>query len=101
MSTDVAILGAGAAGLAAARRLTAAGARVVLLEARSRIGGRIDTLRPARWPVPLERGAEFVHGEPEETRSAIRAANLAAYPIAEQHLQPGEGGLQRMEFEVA
>ena len=43
-SADVVVLGAGIAGLAAAERLGAAGRRVVVLEARDRIGGRIHTV---------------------------------------------------------
>src|SRR5688572_25487069 len=42
-STDVIVLGAGAAGLAAGVKLAEAGRRVVVIEARDRIGGRIDT----------------------------------------------------------
>src|SRR5947209_4714369 len=57
--TDVIILGAGVAGLAAARRVAAAGRRVLILEARDRVGGRIHTLRPPGWPGPVEAGAEF------------------------------------------
>lgn len=59
---DVVVIGAGIAGLAAARMLTAAGRRVVVLEARQRIGGRIwtDEQHP---DGPIERGAEFIHGD--------------------------------------
>ncbi|HWC73184.1 MAG TPA: FAD-dependent oxidoreductase, partial [Gemmatimonadales bacterium] len=60
---DVLVLGAGAAGLAAARDLSQAGLRVTVIEARPRIGGRIFTRHDPRSPVPLELGAEFVHGE--------------------------------------
>ena len=73
---SVLIIGAGAAGLAAAGRLAHAGVRVTILEARERLGGRIHTLRDARLPVPVELGAEFVHGEPDEIWSIIRAENL-------------------------
>src|SRR5438046_2981696 len=59
---DVVVIGAGMAGLAAAGRLSRAGLRVVVVEARERIGGRVHTLRESDWPVPVEAGAEFIHG---------------------------------------
>jgi monoamine oxidase len=71
---DVLIIGAGAAGLTAARDLTAAGARVLVLEARDRLGGRILTHHTPEGPVEL--GAEFVHGAVEETLSVAREAAL-------------------------
>src|SRR5438270_10304048 len=61
---DVLVIGAGVAGLAAARALHLAGHSVLVLEARDRIGGRVHTVRIAGWPVPLEAGAEFIHGKP-------------------------------------
>jgi monoamine oxidase len=64
---DVAVIGAGAAGLAAAAELTQRGHRVCVLEARDRIGGRILTRHEPNVPVPLELGAEFVHGKPVTT----------------------------------
>jgi monoamine oxidase len=63
---QVIIVGAGAAGLAAARRLSRAGRVVTVLEARERIGGRVYTLHPPGLPAPVELGAEFVHGSPPE-----------------------------------
>ncbi|MBI2689348.1 MAG: FAD-dependent oxidoreductase [Acidobacteria bacterium] len=59
---DVAIIGAGVARLSAAAVLSGAGIRVVCLEACGRIGGRILTQRDPLCPVPIELGAEFVHG---------------------------------------
>src|SRR5262245_35226089 len=73
-SPEVIILGGGVAGLSAARDLTAAGARVLLLEARDRLGGRILTHHTPDGPVEL--GAEFVHGAVEETLSVAREAAL-------------------------
>jgi len=75
---DVVILGAGVAGLAAAGRLAARGADVVVLEARTRAGGRVHTLRHAEWPAPVEEGAEFVHGRDPALLSLIRRARAHA-----------------------
>src|SRR5918994_3509739 len=63
---DIAIIGAGAAGIAAARALHEQGIRLIVLEARERIGGRVWTHRDARTPVPIELGAEFIHGSAPE-----------------------------------
>ena len=82
---DVLVLGAGAAGLAAARDLSQAGLRVIVVEARPRIGGRILTRHDPRSPVPLELGAEFVHGEAPETLSSARAAGLAVVELPDRH----------------
>lgn len=68
---DVAVIGGGAAGLIAARRLGEAGLSVVLLEAQDRLGGRILTAEPG-----LELGAGFVHGQPDSTLSLAREAGL-------------------------
>jgi glycine/D-amino acid oxidase-like deaminating enzyme len=57
---DVVIIGAGAAGIAAARRLIANGRRVAVLEASSRIGGRCIT-DTQTFGVPFDRGAHWIH----------------------------------------
>ena len=82
-SIHVVVIGAGAAGLEAARCLSCAGIGVTLLEARSRIGGRILTLHDPQQPVPIELGAEFVHGRNAETWDLIRQRHLAAYDVSE------------------
>ena len=56
----IAVIGAGIAGLSAARDLEDAGYDVVVVEARDRIGGRIDTVTDKDWPFPVELGAAFV-----------------------------------------
>ncbi|HXR97440.1 MAG TPA: NAD(P)/FAD-dependent oxidoreductase [Terriglobales bacterium] len=61
-----AIIGAGVAGMAAFQSLREAGVDAVLIEARDRVGGRVHTLDLAGWPVPVELGAEFIHGNPPE-----------------------------------
>jgi monoamine oxidase len=78
---DVAVLGAGIAGLMAARTLAAQGKKVALIEARSRIGGRIFSL-PQQGPgLPVELGAEFIHGRPVEVWQLIEEAGLHAYEM--------------------
>lgn len=67
--TRIVVIGAGAAGLAAARALHEAGARVTVLEARDRIGGRVHTDR-STFGIPVELGAQYVQG-----RSRDRTAN--------------------------
>ena len=91
---DVAVLGGGVAGLAAARDLGRAGLKVVLFEARDRLGGRIDTRRESEWAWPIERGAEFVHGLPQETWDILRSANLPVVEMAGKHWWAGDGQLQ-------
>ncbi|WP_066902683.1 flavin monoamine oxidase family protein [Millisia brevis] len=62
---DTLVVGAGISGLAAARTLTAAGRRVVVLEARDRIGGRVHTLRepgPDGRVLVTDLGASWIHG---------------------------------------
>src|SRR5438477_9025336 len=73
---SVIVVGAGVAGLAAARRLVKAGKEVTIVEARNRVGGRVDTIRNPIFPIPVERGAEFVHGDPPELREALDARRL-------------------------
>ena len=57
---EVAVVGAGAAGLAAAACLRAAGVGVLVLEARPRLGGRAHTDR-SRPDAPFDRGAAYIH----------------------------------------
>jgi len=56
---DVAVIGAGAAGIAAARKLTSAGRSVVILEASNRIGGRAWTI--GLCGMPLDLGCGWLH----------------------------------------
>ncbi|MEW1911108.1 FAD-dependent oxidoreductase [Kitasatospora sp. NPDC085895] len=80
MSTDVVVVGAGAAGLAAARRLHRAGLTVTVHEARDRVGGRIRTHRPADGGPPLELGAQVVHGDRNPVHTLVGTGNTAAVP---------------------
>jgi monoamine oxidase len=73
---DVIILGGGVAGLSAAADLARGGLRVSVLEARDRVGGRILTQHDPVWNVPVELGAEFVHGLSPEIWQPLQAHNI-------------------------
>ena len=93
VSLDVAVVGAGVAGLAAARELRQKGFNVAVFEARDRIGGRIHTHRDERLPLPIELGAEFIHGDAEETVRLLEEARLLACDVEGEHwrFQHGRG----------
>ena len=90
--SDIIIIGAGAAGLAAARELSIAGLNVIVLEARNRIGGRISTHFDT-WPIEL--GAEFVHGKPPETLAIAERAKLKLQDIPNLHWHLHNGVLTK------
>jgi len=80
-TADVLVLGAGVAGLAAAQDLARAGLRVIVIEARDRMGGRIFTQHVPGHPLPIELGAEFIHGQPPESFALVQQAGLLVYEI--------------------
>ena len=74
--TDILIIGAGASGLMAGKKLSEAGKKSTILEARNRLGGRIHSLYQDHFPVIAEAGAEFVHGKLELTMKLLNEAGL-------------------------
>jgi len=82
---SVLIVGAGAAGLAAGEGLAQSGLEVTILEARNRTGGRIHTVPAEGTGLPIELGAEFVHGDKNATWDLIRSASLATTPVSDEH----------------
>lgn len=81
ISEHIVIVGAGAAGVMAARELARAGKRVTILEARDRCGGRIHPLPASQFGYSADGGAEFVHGEAPVTRGLAREAGLSVRAI--------------------
>jgi phytoene dehydrogenase-like protein len=71
-TADVIVIGAGAAGLSAAGDLAHSGLEVTVIEARDRLGGRILSRRLPSEGLPVELGAEFVHGRPARDLAARR-----------------------------
>jgi len=97
VDADVIVIGAGAAGLAAARSLAGSSVRVVLLEARDRIGGRVWSCPVARTATPAELGAEFIHGPAELTMLLLRDAGMAAIDTGGEGWTCSEDGELRRE----
>jgi monoamine oxidase len=73
---DILIIGAGASGLIAARELSRKGKTVTILEARNRAGGRIHTVKDESFDLPVETGAEFIHGDLEYTKQLLDEAGI-------------------------
>ncbi|MBR0799864.1 FAD-dependent oxidoreductase [Bradyrhizobium jicamae] len=95
---DIVVIGAGAAGIAAARRIAAANRKVLVVEATSQVGGRCQT-DTTSFGVPFDRGARWLHNP--ETNPMVRLAHAAglemvAAPagqkirIGRRYARPGE-----------
>ena len=96
MDADVIVIGAGAAGLMVPFRLARKGKKVVVLEARSRTGGRIQTIT-APFSRPVEAGAEFIHGKLKRTSRLVEQAGVKALPADGEFWRFGDGGFYRQE----
>lgn len=96
---DIIVMGGGAAGLMTTLELTRKGKKVLLLEARDRLGGRIHTISDNTGKGHLELGAEFIHGDLPVTQSLLKEAGLtfsetkgAMWRMHEETLVPDEEG---------
>jgi len=92
---DVIVIGAGAAGLAAAGLLAEAAQSVLLIEARERVGGRCWTRAEPGVALPVEMGAEFIHGSPDVTLEGLWRAGLVAIDAGGEHWYKQAGVLTR------
>lgn len=99
MQKSVIIIGAGAAGLLAARKLSAAGHAVTVLEANDRIGGRIHTVQPTGFLQPIEAGAEFMHGKLPLTMELLKEAGIDCQPVEGNMIRVANGEwIEQEEF---
>ncbi|HEX9307473.1 MAG TPA: NAD(P)/FAD-dependent oxidoreductase [Anaeromyxobacter sp.] len=97
----VIVVGGGAAGLAAAADLCRRGFTVTLVEARDRLGGRVDTRSDPVLGIAVERGAEFVHGRPQATLALARRARARLRGIPDRHGRRRGGRLVDAAAELA
>jgi len=99
MRCDVVVVGGGVAGLAAAGRLGEAGRRVILLEARARLGGRVHTVLDPGSQHPIELGAEFVQGKSADLIQVLQDARLSLQELPVRHVR-GEGDGAELHADV-
>jgi len=113
-ASRVIVIGAGMAGLAAARELTVAGASVLVLEARERVGGRVWTDRSLGFP--MERGAHWIEGtdgnplvplaQAAGARTVVDAEEVRAFDhdgreLLEGELEAADGAEARLIEQIA
>ena len=96
-SEQIIVIGAGAAGLMAARELARSGKKITILEARNRCGGRIHPLPTDEFGYPVEGGAEFIHGESPVTRALLREAGLSLVPVQGTRWKVEDGAFSRRD----
>ena len=96
LEADVCVVGAGYAGLTAARRLTVAGKSVVVLEARDRVGGRIWTQRLSDG-TPVDRGGAWLAPQHDAIFGLAGELGVSTYKtwVTGAHLLIGEGRTRR------
>ena len=97
VTSDVVVVGAGVAGLAAAGELGRRGFTVTLLEARERLGGRVWTVRPAGWPTPVELGAEFVHAGNAALWRVMRKHRIGTASVPPRHWLRRDAKLEKID----
>ncbi|QMU29473.1 flavin monoamine oxidase family protein [Adhaeribacter radiodurans] len=94
---DILVIGAGAAGLMAAHELSKASKKVTVLEARDRLGGRIFTQNDPEFSLPIEAGAEFIHGDLPLTQALLQQAGVPLHLLEGRNYQVLNGVLQESE----
>jgi monoamine oxidase len=100
-ATDVVVVGAGLAGLSAARRLVDAGTEVVVLEARDRVGGRTLTL-PAADGTPIDHGGQWIGPTQHRMAALAERVGVTTYPTWERglHTEFRDGRARRFDGQL-
>ncbi len=98
MTYDYVIIGAGATGLFASSELAAAGKKILVIEARERIGGRIYTITNKNFSKQVDAGAEFIHGNVPITMRLMREANLSFHEMEGEMYQIKSGVKEAHNF---
>ncbi|HKR04152.1 MAG TPA: NAD(P)/FAD-dependent oxidoreductase [Bacteroidia bacterium] len=80
-NTDIIIIGAGACGLMAAYQLSKAGKRVEVIDARAYTGGRVHTMHSGDFKIPVETGAEFIHGNKPITLGLLKEFGIKYHKV--------------------
>jgi monoamine oxidase len=99
--SHVVVAGAGLAGLSAARALEARGAKVTIVEARDRVGGRVWTIRDEFAGQHAEAGADLIEDEQEHVLKLARELGLKPVRILREGFGfygPGAGGKRRIHL---
>jgi monoamine oxidase len=94
---DAIVVGAGAAGLMAAWELVQTGKRIAIIEAKKSIGGRAHTITDENFDLPVELGAEFVHGNLELTQMILKRAGVKQYKVSGDIWQNEDGNLNEQK----
>ena len=97
MDQEIIIIGAGAAGLMAAFDLSFAGKKVLIIEGRDRIGGRIHTIPDPTFPLAVELGAEYIHGDLPLTKDLLKKYKLEYYKMKGDLVRFENGHLQEQD----
>lgn len=94
---DVIVIGAGASGLMAAWELALTGKTVAVIEANNRIGGRIHTLHEEGFDMPVELGAEFVHGDLEQTQLLLKKGGIKYHELNSDVWKKEDGKFEELK----
>ncbi|HEU0001755.1 MAG TPA: flavin monoamine oxidase family protein [Ktedonobacteraceae bacterium] len=97
---DVVVVGAGFAGLSAARSLAEAGVDVIVLEARDRVGGRSYT-RPASDGTPIDLGGQWIGPTQDRLAALAEAVGVGTFPTYNEGKNIEYRHGQRMTYEGA